>query len=438
MKFDNQVNRDILKLALPLTVGSLSQMALTITDSIMIGNISYTHLAASSFVSNYVGIPYVACIGLTTIIAPLVAYQINSDRRKYVGNILASSLILNSIVASLLCLTIGFSSNLIDKMGQEEQVVIYAKPFLFWINWSILPMIIFLTMKQFSDGMEKTRVPLIISIAAIPLNVLLNYIFIYGFWSIPRMELEGAGIATFLTRCIIAIVMTIYILYSKVFDEYRTVKWKSSIEEIKRIGKMSLPSAWQYASEIGAFAILAIIIGWFGAKQLAAHQIAISIAAVTFMISVGLASAGSIKVGEYFGAGDIPKARIYGLASIRIAILYGVFCALCFVLLRHQLPLIFTDEPEVLKIASGLLILGAVFQISDSVQAVAIGILRGMQDIKYPTIVATISYWLFGIPVGYILACNSNMRANGVWIGFITCLTLVSVFLYFRFNKLTK
>ena len=156
------------------------------------------------------------------------------------------------------------------------------------------------------------------------------------------------------------------------------------------------------------------------------------------MISVGLASSGSIKVGEYFGAGDIPKARVYGLASIRIAILYGVFCALCFVLLRHQLPLIFTDEPEVLKIASGLLILGAVFQISDSVQAVAIGILRGMQDIKYPTIVATISYWLFGIPVGYILACNLNMRANGVWIGFITCLTLVSVFLYFRFNKLTK
>ena len=369
-------------------------MALNITDSIMVGKLSYTHLAASAFVNNYVGIPYVACIGLTTVIAPLVAFQINSGKRKFVGNVLVNSLVLNIFVAIFLCTIIALTSDLLDKMGQEEQVVI-------WINWSIVPMIIFLTMKQFSDGMEKTRIPLYISISAVPINIILNYIFIYGFYFIPRMELEGAGMATFLTRIIIVILMTLYILFSKEFNEFRTVKWKYNIAEIKRIAKMSLPSAWQYASEIGAFAILAIIIGWFGAKQLAAHQIAISIAAVTFMVSVGFASAGSIKVGEYFGAGDIPKARIYGIASV-------------------------------------LLIIGAIFQISDSVQAVAIGILRGMQDVRYPTIVATIAYWMFGIPVGYFLACEVGMQANGVWVGFITCLTLVSVFLYFRFNQLTK
>ncbi len=425
-------------MALPLTIGGLSQMALNITDSIMVGKLSYTHLAASAFVNNYVGIPYVACIGLTTVIAPLVAFQINSGKRKFVGNVLVNSLVLNIFVAIFLCTIIALTSDLLDKMGQEEQVVIYAKPFLFWINWSIVPMIIFLTMKQFSDGMEKTRIPLYISISAVPINIILNYIFIYGFYFIPRMELEGAGMATFLTRIIIVILMTLYILFSKEFNEFRTVKWKYNIAEIKRIAKMSLPSAWQYASEIGAFAILAIIIGWFGAKQLAAHQIAISIAAVTFMVSVGFASAGSIKVGEYFGAGDIPKARIYGMASIRIAIWYGIFCAICFVLFRHQLPLLFTDETEVIQIASVLLIIGAIFQISDSVQAVAIGILRGMQDVRYPTIVATIAYWMFGIPVGYFLACEVGMQANGVWVGFITCLTLVSVFLYFRFNQLTK
>jgi len=204
------------------------------------------------------------------------------------------------------------------------------------------------------------------------------------------------------------------------------------------ISKIALPSSWQYASEVGAFVVLGIMVGWFGAKQQAAHQISIMIAAFTFMVSMGLSAAGSIKVGEAYGNKDIILARSMGKASLQLALVYGIICGILFISLNNWIPQLFSDDEQVIKIATSLLILGAVFQISDSCQAVGIGILRGMQDVKLPTIYTTICYWLIGIPSGYFLSYRLGMKANGIWIGFIICLTIVSLLLLWRFHKITK
>lgn len=432
------IYKDIIRLALPLTVGTVSQMLLTITDSMMLGHLSYNHLAASAFVNNYMGIPSVACIGLTTAIGPLISFRINTKAKAESQNLLIHGLILNFVIVLCVIIALSLSIGLLHQLKQDPNIVDLSIPFFKWINWSILPMILFLSMKQYCDGMEKTTIPLIISLLAIPLNVFINYVLIYGNLGFPRMELEGSGIATFITRSVCCISIAIFVYNSDEFAAYKTSKFSFAWSEVRNIARLAFPSSWQYANEIGAFAILAIVIGQFGAQQLAAHQIAISIAALTFMISVGISSAAAIKVGECYGQGDISSARKYGLSSFNLAAIYGLICALVFLLFRNLLPCIFTEDSEVIRIAASLLLFGALFQISDSIQSVSIGALRGLQDVNYPSVITTIAYWCIGIPLGYFLAIHVGMKSEGVWIGFIVCLTFVSVFLYLRFNKRTR
>ena len=413
-------------------------MLLNIIDSAMVGQLGYKQLAAASLVNNMIGLPFVVSMGFTMAISPLVAELKGAGKQEQCGNLLNNAIALNVAVSFIVVFILFFTGGVIYHLKQDYEVAQLGRPYLNWMLWSIVPMIAFLSIKQFCDGLNHTRVPLILALSSIPCNVFLNYLLIYGNWGFPKLELIGAGISTFITRFGMALIMAFYVFNHKKYKVYLVNVWTINKTIIRKIANLAIPSAWQYGSEIGAFVVLGIMVGWFGAIQQAAHQISLSVAALTFMVSIGLSTAGSIKVGEAYGMQDIHLARKTGIAVLKFAGVYGLICAILFIVFRNYIPLLFTSDHEVIIQASILFLLAAAFQLGDSLQAVGIGILRGLQDVKLPTIYTTLSYWFIGIPVGFILGVHLNWQVIGIWIGFIACLTLMAFLLCLRFLKITK
>lgn len=438
MRFLSTQQKDLLVLAIPIILGNLSQMAINLIDSAMVSKISYYHLAASALVNNMIGFPFVIALGFSVVISPMIASLRGSHQIQSCGSLLNNALLVNGIMSLLTVSLLYFCGEMVHHLNQDPRVAQLARPFYNWMLWSIVPMTFFLSIKQFCDGLQFTKIPLILSLASIPLNTLLNYLLIFGNFGFPRLELEGAGISSFITRMIIALAIGWYVLQSKKYKIYRLNDRTIRKESIRNFLRLAIPSAWQYCSEIGAFVVLGVMVGWFGAIQQAAHQISLSVASLTFMVSIGLSTAGSIKVGEAFGMADIPKARRSGILVLQMAMFYGLACAAIFLLFRNLIPLLFSNEPHVVEQASFLFCLAAGFQLGDSLQAVGIGILRGLQDVRMPTIYTTLCYWFLGIPIGYLLSVSLKMEVVGIWIGFIVCLSSMGMLLLLRFLKITQ
>ncbi len=433
----NKHQFEILKLAFPIILGNLSQMMLNIIDSAMVGHLSYKHLAAASLVNNMIGIPFVLCFGFTVAISPLVAELKGSNQLSSCGQLLNNALYLNMLVAFVLALFLYLGGGIIYQLRQDPEVASLGKPYMDWMLWSIVPMIAFLSIKQFCDGLNYTKIPMILSLASIPVNAGLNYLLIFGNFGFPKLELVGAGISTFITRILIALILGAYVIYHSKYSIYQLGKRQLDKIVISKISKLAIPSAWQYTSEIGAFVVLGIMVGWFGATQQAAHQVSLSVAALTFMVSIGLSSAGSIKVGEAYGMNDFYLVRKIGISVLQFATIYGLICAVFFILFRHQIPYLFSKDESVIHHASNLFLFAAAFQLGDSIQAVGIGVLRGVQDVKRPTLYTTLCYWFVGIPVGYAFSVGLNWQVSGVWAGFIVCLSSMAFLLYRRFLRIT-
>ncbi len=430
-----------IKLALPIIIGELAQMALHIIDTAMVGAISYKQLAAAALVVNAMNIPFVLGIGMTISVSQMVSMAHGRRDGQLVSHYFFNGFILCAVTAIIISLSLVFGKNILLHLGQDPEVVTLALPFMQLMGLSIIPMLLFMTLKQFTDGLEFTRTAMIISLAGMPVNIFLNWLLIYGNGGFPRLELIGAGWATLITRSIMFVVLGLIILKHSTFRKYIAVsssQWKLRWKTLKELLYIGIPSSLQIGMEAGAFAVSGIIIGTIGAIAQASHQIALSCASFTFMVSMGLAQAGSIRVSNSFGRGDWPKISTIGKSTLIIALLYGIFCAIAFALFRHQLPLLFNDNAEVLRMAGLLILFAAVFQISDSTQAIGAGLLRGIKDVTYPTIMIAIAYWVVGLPVGYVLAFTFDMGASGIWLGLITGLTLASIFLISRFLKMSK
>lgn len=433
--------KQTIQLAIPIILGELSQMVLHIIDSAMVGTLTYNHLAASALVLSVVNIPFVAAIGLTFSISQLVALGNGKKDKQFVSHYFYNGVIQSCVVGLFISLLLVGGINILDHLRQDPVVVALAKPYMFYISISVIPMTLFMAFKQFADGLEHTKTAMYLSFMTIPINFFLNYLLIYGHWGFPRLELTGAGIATLITRVIQAIIMVMFILKSPLFASYlsdKTKEWKFHWGTQREHLKIGLPSSLQITMEVSAFAISGIIIGMISAKEQAAHQVALIIASVTFMVSFGFSQAGSIRVSNYFGQQNFAKIRLIGKSSIYTGLLYGLASLIGIASLNHYLPTLFNDNPDVVTIASGLLVLAAVFQISDSLQAVATGLLRGIKDLKFPAMVATLAYWVVGIPIGYYLAFHGQMNASGIWVGFIIGLTVSAVLLSFRFRYFIK
>jgi MATE family multidrug resistance protein len=430
-----------LHLAFPIILGEVAQMMLGIIDTAMVGAVGYKQLAAAALVMSVINIPYVFGIGITISVSQMVSMAHGRRDGKLVSHYLFNGFWLCAISALVISLAIELSKNILFHLGQDAEVARLALPYLQIMGWSVIPMLLFLSLKQFTDGLEFTKTAMILSLSALPLNAFLNWLFIYGNWGFPRMELMGAGLGTLITRIFIFVVLALIILYHRIFRRYIAVRskvWKLKKQTIKELLHIGIPSSFQITMEAGAFAISGILIGTIGAVEQAAHQIALSLASLTFMVSMGLSQAGSIRVSNAFGRNDKVAIRQIGTSTIFMALIYGSFCALIFILFRHQLPFVFNDDHEVVLMAAYLLLFAALFQISDSTQAVSAGLLRGIKDVKIPTVFVLIAYWAIGIPVGCLLAFYFKMGAAGIWTGFIAGLTFSALFLSFRFKKMSK
>lgn len=430
-----------LKLAIPIIIGELAQMALHLIDTAMVGAISYQQLAAAALVVNAMNIPFVFGIGMTISVSQMVSMANGRQDTNSVSHYLFNGFVLCAVTAVAISLALVASRHILLHLGQDPEVANLSLPFMKLMGFSIIPMLLFMTLKQFADGLEFTKTAMILSLTALPVNAFLNWLLIYGHWGFPRLELAGAGWATLITRTLIFLALLAVILQHRTFKPYvalRRHQWKFSRKTIRELLNIGVPSALQIGMEAGAFAVSGIIIGTISAVAQAAHQIALSCASFTFMVSMGLAQAGSIRVSNAFGRSNWIKISLIGKSTLLTALFYGLFCAVSFILFRQSLPLLFNKNTNVVALASTLLVFAAVFQMSDSTQAIGAGLLRGIKDVKTPTVLICVAYWVIGLPVGLILAFYYDMDTAGIWSGLILGLTFASLFLMRRFWKMAK
>lgn len=430
-----------IRLALPIIIGELAQMALHIIDTAIVGAINYKQLAAAALVINAMNIPFVLGIGMTISVSQMVSMAHGQKNDKAVSHYLFNGFFLCALTAIVISLGLIFCKNILLHLGQDPEVVQLALPFMQLMGFSIIPMLLFMTLKQFTDGLEFTKTAMLLSLLAMPVNIFLNWLLIYGHWGFPRLELRGAGWATMITRSLIFLALAAIIFRHVSFRKYieiRKEQWYLRRKTLRELLGIGIPSSLQIGMEAGAFAVSGIIIGTIGAVAQAAHQIALSCASFTFMVSMGLAQAGSIRVSNAYGRKDWKLINTIGKSTLLTALLYGIFCAIAFVLFRHQLPELFNKNTQVLELAGLLLLFAAIFQISDSTQAIGAGLLRGIKDVRMPTLLIGIAYWVIGLPSGYILSFTFGMGASGIWTGLILGLMFASIFLITRFLKMAK
>ncbi|QEC53891.1 MATE family multidrug resistance protein [Anseongella ginsenosidimutans] len=429
------------KLASPIILGELAQMTLSLIDTAMVGAVSYKQLAAVALVMSVVNIPFIFGIGMTMSISQMVSMAHGRYDSQRVSHYFYNGFWLSAATALLIFLGLEFGRNILFHLDQDPEVARLAVPFLRITSISVIPMLLFMALKQFTDGLEYTRTAMILSLAALPLNAFLNWLLIFGNWGFPRLELVGAAWGTLISRSLIFFILAGIIISHKRFRRYVAVRrnqWKFKWETMKELLRIGVPSSLQAGMEVSVFAVSAILVGTIGAIEQAAHQIAMNCAAFTFMVSMGLAQGGSIRISNAYGRGDRLKIQQIGKSSLLTALAYGLLCCIVFAVFRRQLPLLFNDNAAVISLAATLLLFASVFQISDATQAVNVGILRGIKDVKVPTLLVAVSYWIIGVPSGYLLAFHFNMGATGIWSGLIIGLSLVSFFLTLRFLKLGK
>lgn len=437
--YQNHLKRTI-ALAYPVTISQLGHVMLGVVDSIMVGKVGATPLAASSLVNGLVFLVMVFGLGMSLAITPLVAIAKGKEDHRECGVVLRQALLINTMLALLLTVMVYFLSDLIFHLNQAPEVAQQAASYAKIIGLSILPFMIFQSYRQFIEGLFHTKPAMVITIIANFINAFGNWIFIYGKLGFPAYGLDGAGYATLGTRIFMALSLMIFVTTSRKFKEFdprpqlRQLNWAV----IKKILNIGIPTGFQHFFEVGAFAFSAVMIGWLGSKPLAAHQIALNMASITFMIILGISAAGTIRVGNALGRKNIPEVRQAAFTAILLAAGIMACFAASFILFRNFLPAFYIADAEVISIAASLLIIAAFFQVSDGVQAVGLGVLRGITDVKIPMLISLIAYWIIGFPVGYYLGFIRNLGAPGVWIGLSLGLTIAAIFFTLRFHLKTK
>lgn len=419
-------------LAAPVMVGQLGHIMVSVADTAMVGQLGVVPLAASTFGGTFFFVFMLFGIGVSYAMTPLVASTGPDDKSTLLGylqNGLAVNVVLGVVMIGLTFLALPFLGN----FGQEDEVATAAGPYLAIIASSLLPIMVFQTFRQYAEGKSDTMNPMIVSIVANLLNVGLNYLLIFGNFGFPQLGIEGAAYATLIARVVMAVMMVFLIRKG-----FRGFKFQFSKTIISRMIKLGVPSGMQYIFEVGAFATAAIMIGWLGAAELAAHQIALNLAAISYMAATGIAAASQIRVANQMGLKDIVTLRAAGFSCFILVILFMSFCGATFIVLRDFLPSLYVDNAKVEEIASSLLIVAAAFQISDGCQAVGLGVLRGLTDVKVPTLVTFIAFWMLSIPGGYLLGFTFDLGVEGVWYALSGGLTIAGILHLIRFNSLTK
>lgn len=430
-------------------LGLLGHTVVALVDNIMVGQLGSAELAAVSLGNSFMFIAMSLGIGFSTAITPLVAEADGEGNFSAGKSSFKHGLFLCTVLGIVLFIAVLFAKPLMYAMKQPPEVVDLAMPYLNLVAASLVPLIIFQAFKQFSDGLSMTRYPMYATIVANIVNVILNYIFIFGKFGAPELGVVGAAIGTLASR----VIMVIYLWYmlamhhkSKKF--VRNIKiFTLSKKMLKKLIDLGFPSAMQMFFEVAIFTSAIWLSGILGKNPQAANQIALNLSSMTFMVAMGFGVVAMIRVGNQKGMQNFKELRRIAFSIIFLTTILASVFALAFIIFNDALPKLyldfddsanFTDNLQVVSIASKLMIIAAVFQISDGIQVVTLGALRGMQDVKIPMVITFIAYWLIGFPVSFYLSLYTDYASSGIWLGLLAGLTASAIMLFIRFNYLSK
>lgn len=438
-----------LRLAYPVILGMLGHTLIGIVDNFMVGNLGSTELAAVSLGNSFIFIGMSLGIGFSTAITPLIAEADAEKNNKKIRTTFHHGLLLCFILGITVFILIVLSKPLMNLMDQPEAVVKLAAPYIDWVAFSLIPVIIFQGYKQFADGLSQTKYSMYAIYLANVVHIFFNYVLIYGVWGFPKLGILGAALGTVISRIMMVVFMHYIMKYNVVFKmHFKNFSFKEIRKSIlMKIINLGFPSAMQMLFEVTLFTAAIWLSGSLGKNSQAANQIALIMASTTFMFAMGFSVTAMIRLSFLKGSKDFKGLIITARSIFLLTIIFETFFGIIFVIFHNYLPHLFLnmsdptqvlDNKEIIIIASKLLLVAAVFQISDGIQVVVLGALRGLQDVKVPMYITFVAYWLVGFPVSYYLGRHTNLGATGIWIGLLAGLTSAALFLYIRFAGLTK
>lgn len=415
----------------------------------MVGQLGTAELAAVSLGNSFMFVAMSLGIGFSTAITPLVAEADGEGNREKGKSSFKHGLFLCIVLGLALFGIVMAAKPLMYVMKQPPEVVDLAMPYLTLVAASLVPLIIFQGFKQFSDGLSLTRFPMYATILANLVNVLLNYMFIFGKFGAPELGVVGAAIGTLVSR-VVMVGYLWYLLSRNDKSRYFVTNIKIftlSKAMLKKLLNLGFPSAMQMFFEVAIFTSAIWLSGILGKNAQAANQIALNLASMTFMVAMGFSVAAMIRVGNQKGLKNFRELRRVAISIVLLTSILSLIFAIGFILFNGELPKIFldynsitdfADNHEVVALAAQLLIIAAIFQFADGLQVVALGALRGMQDVKIPTIICFIAYWLIGFPISYYLSMHTTLASQGIWYGLLAGLSASGIMLFIRFNYLSK
>ncbi len=438
-----------IKLAYPVVMGMLGHTLIGIVDNLMVGNLGSTELAAVSLGNSFIFIGMSIGIGFSTAITPIIAEADAERDTNKIRTTFHHGLLLCTIIGVTLFGLIVLAKPLMHLMHQPEAVVKLAYPYINWVAFSLIPVIIYQGYKQFADGLSKTKYSMYAIILTNVVHIFFNYVLIYGIWFFPKLGVIGAGIGTVISRIMMVVFMHYLLKYNK---ELNTYFKDFSFDEIKKVVlrkiiNLGFPSAMQMLFEVTLFTAAIWLSGSIGKTSQAANQIGLTLATATFMFAMGLSVTAMIRVSNQKGLNDYKNLIVVARSIFLLTVILETIFAISFVALHQFLPHLFLnmndpllamDNAEVILIASKLVLVAAVFQISDGIQVVVLGALRGLQDVKIPMYITFVAYWIIGFPISIYLGKYTELKATGIWIGLLAGLTAAALFLYIRFARLTR
>ena len=432
--------RENLSLALPVMLSQVGQVVVPLCDNAMVGHLGALSLAAVSFGGAVFVIFLFFGTGISMGLTPLVGEMYARHDYRTSARLFQNALVLNSVVGILLFAVLQVFGQCLGLMGQSEEVVAEAAPYYNYLAWSIIPFMIFAAFKQFLEGVGNTMTGMVVVLTANAINIFFNYLLIYGHGGFPAMGAAGAGLATLISRICMPLFVLIYFIRVPSLRRYfRFFTWiAQGWRMTRRLLAVGLPISMQMVLEVSAFALTLIMMGWIGTVEQAAHQVVLSISNIVYMIIVGISSATTIMVSHRYGVGDYRGLRRAATASWHLGLVANGLTMTCFILFRNWLPLMFTSDEAVLAVAAQLFVMAAIYQIPDGLQTIALGVLRGMQDVRVTMNYAFVAYIVINLPVGYLCAFTLRLGAPGLWIGFIVGLTVAAILFITRYRRAAR
>ena len=424
-----------LTLAIPIILSQVGQVMVSLVDTLMVGQLGTTELASIAFASSIYMLVFIFGLGFSLGQTPHTGKAFGRKQWRKIGVLFQNALLLNTVLSIVLFVIVFLLRPLLYHLNQPENVIEVSMPYFNWLLASTIPVLLFFTCRQFAEGVGNTTIAMWITLSGNVINIGLNYLLIFGKFGFPALGVEGAGTATFIVRVLMAFAFIFSVFKHPAlnkFTGYFSLK-KFYITALKKLTATGFPISGQLIVESLAYSLSAIMIGWINEVNLAAHQIVLQMASATFMVGLGVASACTIRISHQFGSRHYKASSMAALASLHLVTAFMAITAILFIVFRHRIPPLFSNDTDVIQVAAQLLIIAGIFQLFDGWQTVGLAALRGLADVTFSMYIAFISYMVIALPVGYLLGFTWNMGSVGIWTGLCIGLMAASVAYRLRF-----